>query len=314
MDHDQRFKELLKLFFADFFRLFLTAWAARFDFTQVTWLDKEVFPDPPQGERNILDLVAQVPTREAVPAARPGMPEAWLALLHVEIESGETTVPMPARMFDYYVVLRRDYGLPVLPVVLFLHVGKQGIGLDVYEERFWEWCPLRFEYHYIGLPALDAQTYLAGDNWLGVALASLMRVAKERRAWLGAEAVKRVIESPLNNWQKFLLCECVQAYTPWQPEQKEEFDRLMTSEPYREVSMTVKTWYEQGVEKGQEKGIEKGVLIGQRRILAVMMEDRWGPLSPATKQKLLECPAEELDRLARAILKGSSLQELGLAD
>jgi hypothetical protein len=204
------------------------------------------------------------------------------------------------------VTLRRDHGLPVLPVVLFLRVGKEGIGRDVYEERFWEWCPLRFEYHYIGLPALDAEAHLAGDNWLGVALASLMRIAKERRAWLGAEAVRRLVQSPLNDWQKFLLCECVQAYTPWQPEQKAEFDRLLTSEPYREANMTVKTWYEQGV--------EKGVLAGQRRLLLVQAEERWGQLPPSVKEKLAEWPAEDLDRLARALVKAKSLQELGLVD
>jgi hypothetical protein len=50
-DHDQRLKVLLKEFFAQFFRCFLPAWAERFDFTDLTWLDKEVFLAPPRGEK-----------------------------------------------------------------------------------------------------------------------------------------------------------------------------------------------------------------------------------------------------------------------
>src|SRR5262249_48274923 len=51
-----------------------------------------------------------------------------------------------------------------------------GISVDVYEEHFWELRPVRFEYLYVGLPGLDAVQYVQGDNWLGVALAALMRL------------------------------------------------------------------------------------------------------------------------------------------
>jgi hypothetical protein len=42
-DHDQRLKVLLKEFFGQFLLCFFPAWAARFDFKEITWLDKEVF-------------------------------------------------------------------------------------------------------------------------------------------------------------------------------------------------------------------------------------------------------------------------------
>jgi hypothetical protein len=35
-----------------------------------------------------------------------------------------------------------------------------------------------------------------GDNWLGVAVAALMRIPKERVAWLGAEAFRRIKGAP----------------------------------------------------------------------------------------------------------------------
>ncbi len=47
-DHDQRFKNLLQEFFAEFVQLFFPDWAGRFDFAGLEWLNAEVFPDPPQ--------------------------------------------------------------------------------------------------------------------------------------------------------------------------------------------------------------------------------------------------------------------------
>ena len=65
-DHDQRFKSLLKAFFAEFFQVFFPAWADRFDFSRVDWLEQEVFTDPPRGQRRCLDLVARLPLRPGV--------------------------------------------------------------------------------------------------------------------------------------------------------------------------------------------------------------------------------------------------------
>jgi hypothetical protein len=50
-DHDQRLKVLLKEFFEAFFQCFFPAWATRFEFTAIDWLDKELFLAPPQGEK-----------------------------------------------------------------------------------------------------------------------------------------------------------------------------------------------------------------------------------------------------------------------
>src|SRR5207248_9610715 len=79
-DHDQRMKVLLREFFVEFMRLFFPLWAARFDFSTLSWLDKEIFPDPPRGERRAADLVARLSTVEVPP--RQHALEDWLALVH----------------------------------------------------------------------------------------------------------------------------------------------------------------------------------------------------------------------------------------
>jgi len=186
-DHDQRLKVLLKEFFEQFFQCFFPDWAERFDFTEITWLDKEVFLAPPQGEKRQLDLVARIRIRPGAPPPQPGLTEL-VALIHVEIESRDSVAQFRPRMFEYFTELRRSYGLPVLPIGLFLRVGLDGIGWDSYEEYFWEHRVLHFEYAYVGLPALPAEEYVSGQQLLGVALSALMRTSPERRAELFAEA------------------------------------------------------------------------------------------------------------------------------
>jgi hypothetical protein len=299
-DHDQRFKNLLQEFFGEFVRLFFPDWADRFDFAGLERLNAEVFPDPPHGERRYLDLVAQLPTRQVVPAMRPEEEDSWIALLHVEIEWPEAVAPLRPRMFDYYWALRSRYRRPVLPIGLYLRVGLEGVGWDVFEEVFWERRLVHFEYAYVGLPALDAEQYVAGDNWLGVALSALMRISPERRARLKAEALTRLVASPLSDKQRFLLCEVVQAYLPLEGPQLEEFERLLTTEKYMAVLPTQKTWFEEGLEKGQ------------RRVLRRQLEKRFGPLASPTLARLESLSAERVEELCLAVLDARSLGELGL--
>ncbi len=201
MDHDQRLKTFLREFFADLLMLFFPEWAVRFDLTRVEWVTQEIFADPPSGERRRVDLVAKLSTRGEVAPRRPGEEESWLALLHAEIEGADGVATFRGRMYDYYCALRKRDSLPVLPIALYLRVGLDGIGVDSYGEDFWELPILNFQYLYVGLPALPAEPYVAGDNRAGLALAALMCSSEDRKAWLRAEALRRIDELPDNNWR-----------------------------------------------------------------------------------------------------------------
>jgi hypothetical protein len=176
----------------------------------------------------------------------------------------------------------------------------------VYEEHFWELRPVRFEYLYVGLPALNAVEYVEGDNWLGVALSALMRIPAERVAWLGAEALRRIQEAPLTDQQRFLLGECVHAYLPLDPEQEREFERLLATETYRGAQAMNVTPYEKGLAKGREEE--------RRAILQEQVEEKFGPLSAGVQERLRQLPADRLVALTKAVLRAESLRDLGLED
>jgi hypothetical protein len=304
VDHDQRFKVLLQEFFREFFELFFPEWAEYFDFTAVEWLDKEVFTDPPTGSRRFLDMVAKIKLKKPLPGQRDEESEHWLALIHVEIEHEDTVQPLRPRMYQYYEQLRRQYGLPVLPIGLYLGVGLSGIGIDVYEEYFGPLRVLQFQYLYVGLPALDARKYVAGNNWLGVALSALMRCPPEERTQLALESLQRLEICPENAWRRRLLGECICAYSPLTDDQREELaDQLLAVTTDPESSMTKSL-----LDTLEERGWQKGV----RHSLCIVLEAKFGPLNPAVLNRLATWPAEGLDPLLRAAAEAQSLQDLGL--
>ena len=310
-DHDQRLKVLLKEFFEAFFLCFFPTWAARFEFTAIDWLDKELFLAPPGGEKRQLDLVARLKLRPDAPPPHAGVTDL-VALVHVELESRASAVAFRPRMFDYYVQLRRDTGQPVLPIALFLRVGLDGIGWDAYEEHFWEQRIVRFEYAYVGLPALDGEAYATGENLLGVALSALMRLPAERRAELYAEGLKRIAGSGENDFRRFLLAECLEAYADLDEAQKERLHALLHAEAYQEVEPLMKTTYERGIEHGIERGIERGIEQGERRSALRQLEVKFGPLSPAVKQQVEALSPAALAQLQIDLLKAQTLEELSL--
>ena len=191
MEHDLRFKLLIRAFFADFLRLFFAEWAARFDLSQIEWLDKEVLGGSAEVPFHVLDMVARVAARQPVEGFHTDEKTPWLVLVHIEIESGDRTTRIKPRLPQCYFQLRATHELPVLPIVIFLNMTLQGIREDTYVERFWEFEVSTFRYLCVGLAGLDAVEYVKGDNWLGVALAALIRMPPDQAGVLGADALRR---------------------------------------------------------------------------------------------------------------------------
>jgi hypothetical protein len=307
-DHDQRFKELIREFFPDLLRLFFPVWAGRFDLTAVEWLDKELMPEPPDGDRHILDLVARLPAVVPLNSAEPAPPPPWLALVHVEVESPDRTTALTPRLPGYYRHLRERYGLPVLPLVLYLKVGLDGIGVDEVNERFVDFVPSTFRYHYVGLPALDAADYLAGDNWLGVALSALMRIAPGRAVEHGEEALRRIGDAPVTDQQKYLLGECVEAYLPVSEVEAARFQAIIEANATGRVSAVNKT----RTDRAKDAGIQEGRRAAMLELLEAQLDAQFGPLSAETLTALRAMPDDRLKQLAVAVPKAKSLADLGL--
>ena len=283
-DHDQLFKEVIREFFPDFLRLFFPDQAARFDLSRVNWLDKELFADPPDGSKHVLDLVAELTEVSG---------DSTLALIHVEIESAESVTDIERRLPNYYFYLRRAKRKAVLPVVVFLKVGLDGIGVREIRDPPEGDPTLIFFYRYVGLPALPAAEYLRGDNWLGVALSALMKAGNEQRVPFGIEAMKRLGESPLTDGKKSLLGDCIETYIDIPDADSDRFQDILEANATGKVPAMHKTRvqiaHEKGIERGREEGIERGIergveegqLLALRAAITELFEARFGSVPPS---------------------------------
>ena len=290
-DHDQRIKALLREFIDQFMQLFFPDWADLFDWSTIEWLDKELFSDPPVGERRHVDLLAKLKINKAADADQRKLEsEEWLALIHVEVESSDSVAPFPKRMFHYFPLLVTTYQLPVLPIALYLRVGKDGIGTDTYTQSFWGFEIVRFNYHYVGLPGLIAKDYMDREQVLAAVLASLMKVPPDERARLKADVLKRIAESSETEQRKYLLANCVQADMKLESKDELEFDKMVAQDStFLEVAKMATTWFEQGLEQGE--------LSEKRRSVTRAIEKRFGSVPDSVRAKLEIMSADELNEL-----------------
>lgn len=154
MEFDARFKLLLTSFFHEFIELFLPEFSQQIDWRQrPEFLDKELqdlLPDRPKGT---VDLLVKV--RSLRPAR--GAPDDRLCLMHVEIEGRKSRRAMGGRMWRYFFRLTETFGLPTVPVVIYLKVGGEGVGWQSYDIRVWNHCFNHFEFPYISVCR----------NWMG---------------------------------------------------------------------------------------------------------------------------------------------------
>ncbi|WP_020475466.1 RpnC/YadD family protein [Zavarzinella formosa] len=291
MDHDQHFKALIREFFASFLQLFFADWLDLIDLTDLEWLEQEVFPDPPEGSRHLLDMVVRARSLEPIPPWHDRAGSAFLMAILIEIESPDNTTSIWERMPRYVRHLRDKLQMPVLPIALFLKVGLDGVGTLVHEERIRNLLVERSEFLYVGLPHFDAVQYVEGENWLGVALSALMRIPRDRAVWLGAEALRRLSLAPLTDQQKFLLGNCVEKYLPLTDDEQRQLAGMMPTETTLGIKPVNVTSYDRGLKEGEQLGFQKGEQLGlQKGVLKGKLENalefRFGDAGLALMERL----------------------------
>jgi len=67
-------------------------------------------------------------------------------------------------------------------------------------------------------------------------------------------------------------------------------------------------------ERIRQEGRQEGTLQGQRGFIQMLLEERFGPLSLGVQEQVQTLSAERLVEIGRALLKATSLRELGLEE
>ena len=299
MPHDQLFKELLRAFFREFMELFFPDVAERLDFERVTFLDREMFTDLPEGSVREPDLVAQTYTRDGT---------LGIVLLHVEVQA-ERRSEFRYRIFEYYALLRLRFKLPVFPVVLYLVPGTGGNTQETYTESLFGREILTFHYGAVGVPDLSADDYLERDNPLASALTALMKVSKEGRPYQKQVSLQRIAISTVDEARKMLLANIVETYLPLSEEEQGRFRELLAQSGSEETNQMISVYEERGI----AKGLQQGIVGGKRDMMLKLLRLKFGTLPQNVEAKVQALTAEtELDTLSERVLTANSLQEMGL--
>lgn len=288
--HDRIFKEFLERFLPEFMRIFFPEEAARLDFSTITFLRQELVITLPGQIMRITDVVVEVKTLTG---------ESETIIVHVEVEANKPK-PLPQRMFDYYALLRLLRKHRVLPIALVLKRGVGGLKWRLYKEELFGRKLIQFRYGQVGLRDLHSADYLALDDPIAAALATLMKPGEQSNAEVKLQALQTVVDSNLTDSDKLFLINVVETYLP----KVEVFDaREEVMQALQDVELT---WGERLLQEGEEKGMHK--------LLLLQLTYKFGELPQEFVNQLYAITdREHLAALSAQVLTAQSLDEITLA-
>ncbi len=287
--HDRIFKEFLHRFFREFLELFFPEEAAHLNFETLTFLDQELVINLPNQTLRITDVVAEVETLSG---------EGEVILVHIEVEAGRKR-SLPQRVFEYYALLRLLRQKRVLPLALVLQPQAGGLKRQLYIETLFGQELVRFSYGQVGLRDLPSEAYLVRGEPVAAALAALMKPEAESKAAVKLAGLRTVIESGLSLGDKRFLVDVIETYLPRTDIILEGGDLMDT------IAETELLWSERIEREGQ--------LQGQRKLLAHLLETKFGDLPPDVITKLEAIEDEVLlQQLSEQLLTATTLAEISL--
>jgi Domain of unknown function (DUF4351) len=295
--HDHLFKEVLGEFFPEFIESFVPEVLGFLDRDSIEFLPMEIFADLLKGAALSTDVIVK---------ARFLGRDAFF-IIHVEHQN-RFGPGFDRRVFQYFSLLDRDYGLPIYPIVIFSHRSPRVLGDRSYVVEFSGWEVLRFSYRVVPLNRLAWQNFVGSRNPVAIAFMSKMGVKKKERVAVKLECLKGLAELKLNPAQLLLLSGFVDTYLKLGVEEEgvlmEEIAK-MKGKPKEGVMQIVTSWMEKGLEQGRQEGRREQValLLGQLR---------WkiGALSDLMEQRVEGLPIERLRDLAMALLEFESEADL----
>ena len=285
--HDQNFKELLQEFFKEFIELFWPEKSTQIDFSNLKFLQQEVYTDrtPGKGSDKHLDVVAEVQINK----------EKRHILIHVEHQSTRES-HFPKRMFNYFCHLWLIHQKPVFPIALFSDDAKWRKPIsNFFEMKTLDKKILHFEFELVKLKELNWKKYLKSENPIAAVLMSKMGYTKSERPRVKAEIVRMFVTGVLREHPKsFFLRNFMEYYLDLNQKEYKIFEthiksfhftpeneKMILARVFQEMAdeavakgmkKGLEQGLEQGIEQGIEQGLEKGKIQGVFEVATKMLE------------------------------------------
>ena len=218
-------------------------------------------------------------------------------ILHIEFQTLSTSrKPIPFRVLDYYIRLKRLYPeCTIIQVVIFLQETKdENAFINVYQDvntthyyqviRMWEQDPVLF----LNNPALLPLAPLTRTN----APQDLLSQVAESVAKIEEIEIKRDI----------VACTEILAGL--------RFEKKLISQLLREDIMRESVIYQDIFQKGEKQGEKLGRTEGEQRTIIRLLTRRFGELDSSLVDRIKTLNIEKLDNLADALLDFSNINDL----
>lgn len=185
-------------------------------------------------------------------------------VLHIEFQVQDEP-KMVFRMAEYYIMLLRQYALPVRQYVIYIGEGNPSMADHIRSEH------LNFNYQLIALSAVDYHLLLRSDNPEEKILAILANFGKGDPGWIIENIVKQVITasrgdfSKLQHLRQLRILAQLRNLAPEKLAIMDSIAKYITKEKDILYQMGERDGLEKGLEKGIEKGIEKGKTEGEEK-------------------------------------------------
>jgi hypothetical protein len=234
---------------------------------------------------------------------------------------------MGRRLWRYQSQIEGVHDSEVLSIVLYLRRGKAGVQVAALFEEALVPGLEGFRYIAFGLAGCEAAEYLLRPEPLAWGLAALMRPGAFTRPALKLACLRRIATADLDDARRILLVDCVETYLELNSDEAAEYARLYTVRENREVRKMATTWSERiaqgkeeglrtGRQAGRREGLQEGLeegLQAVRKILLSLLEQRFGPLPAATRERVEAISSlDRLTRLSERALTARSLAALRL--
>lgn len=286
MDHDQLFKQLLTVFFAEFIELFLPELDAYLARETIQFIDKEIFTDLTAGQRHEVDLLVK---------AKFNQSDAFF-LVHIESQATAQD-EFAKRMFRYFARLHEKYDLPVYPIALLSYDSPLRPEPDAYEVKFPDKLVLHFAYRVIQLNRLDWRDFIRRPNPVAAALMAKMRIPPEDRPKVKLEFLRILATLRLDPARVTLLKTFMLSYLKLTPDEESrynaEYQRLDPAEK-RAIVEVIDPWEVAGMRKG----------------LLRQLVHRFGELSPSLTNGIEALPPPSLEALSLALFDFRNIQDV----
>ncbi|WP_339182001.1 Rpn family recombination-promoting nuclease/putative transposase [Oceanobacillus sp. FSL W7-1293] len=250
MKHDRLTKKLIQEFFEEFIEGFFPDLHPYIDFSNVTFLEQEVYLDYLEGSKKEIDVLVEVKLHHED------------KILHIHTEAQSThEADFPERMFLYFSYLYAKHRKPIQPIAVLSYNRKQEeptqFKVDTPTQEV-----LQFNFLQLQLRKKNWKEYIQSDNPIVAALLSQMGYEEHERVQVKLEFLRMITRMKINPAQMEFLYGYFETYLKLNKEEEEQMMEKMENLPEEEKEIVMQlpnSYFERGKQEGIEEGIEEGI-------------------------------------------------------